>query len=121
MADHVKLIQTDEKPAEPGTPTQVANPSRASWRTFIQSVIGTLIAVNAALIVVQGFLQENAEVIGNYLPPNLYGPLVAGLNGVVIIGGLLAKLVALIMANAKVNEWIKAHASWLAAIPVEKG
>ncbi|MEF2979116.1 DUF7940 domain-containing protein [Subtercola sp. YIM 133946] len=107
------LVQVDQKPAAAGTPTQVANPSRAGWRTFVQSAIGFLVAANAALGVLAGFLAANPG-LNAYLPPEVF----AFVNVAVVIAAGVSKFVAQLMANPTVNEWIKAHLSFLSAIPV---
>jgi hypothetical protein len=105
-----------------GVPTQVANPSRASWRTFVQSIVPTLAVLNIALPLVYGFLIENADQIGGLLGP-VYGWITIGVNTAAVAIALLAKLNAVIMANPRINAaitngpwWI----SWLAPIKAVK-
>lgn len=110
----------DEREVVPGNrnvPTQVANPSRASWRTFVQSIIPTFVVLNTALPVIYAALTspEVAPQLSAILGP-VYGWITLGLNGVIFILGLLAKLAALIMARPGVNEWIATHLPWLAPI-----
>jgi hypothetical protein len=120
----VKTVQIDEKiirppldgkPANSLVPTQVANPSRASWRTFIQSTVSYLVFLNLALPIVQTFLVENVDGAQSVLGP-IYGYVVAGTNFLVLVFGLGAKLIALLMANPRVNEFITKRLSWLAPI-----
>ena len=99
-----------------GIPTQVANPSRASWRTFVQSAVSFLILANIALPIVQGWLVENVDGASVVLGP-AYPYIVIGVNFAVLAFSLGAKLIALIMAQPKLNEWITNHLSFLAPIP----
>jgi len=98
-----------------GVPTQVANPSRASWRTFVQSTIGFLIVLNAAAAVVLPFVLDPANGLEQALGP-VYGWVVIGLNVIVFAGSTVAKLVALLMARPTVNDWVREHLPWLAPI-----
>jgi hypothetical protein len=102
--------------ANEGVPTQVANPSRASWRTFIQSTISFLILLNVALPILYNYLEANVEDATLVLGP-VYPVVRAVANFLVILFGLVAKLIALLMANPTVNAWITEHLSWLAPIP----
>lgn len=98
-----------------GIPTQVANPSRASWRTFVQSTIAFLVVLNAAALTLAPFVLDPKNGLEQALGP-VYGWLVLGLNAVTFIGGTVAKAAALLMANPLVNEWIVRHLPWLAPI-----
>lgn len=133
MGQHVldeRVIQSDEYADGDGigssvfvipngsTPTQVANPRRTSWRTFIQSTIGGLIALNAALIVLGAFLAEAPDLAGAVLG-DYYGPVLAIVNSAVVVGAFISKAVALIMADPKVNAWITAPLPILAPFRVE--
>jgi len=104
--------------ANVGVPTQVANPSRASWRTFAQAVVPFLLVLNVALPIIQSFLVENIAQAQQVLGP-IYGYVVIGVNFAAIVVALGSKLIALLMANPTVNGWIKTHLSWLAPIPVQ--
>lgn len=103
--------------ATTGTPTQVSNPSRASWRTFVQAIVPTAIVLNLALPIIYGLLTspEFAPRLGELLGP-VYGWITIGLNVAIFFLGLLAKLGALLMANPTVNAWITKHLPWLAPI-----
>jgi hypothetical protein len=103
-------------PANDGVPTQVANPSRASWRTFVQALIPFIIAVNIALPLIQSFLVENIDQAQAVLGP-VYGWAVIGVNVAVIVFSLGSKLIALLMAQPRINELIKKYLSFLAPIP----
>jgi hypothetical protein len=98
-----------------GVPTQVANPSRASWRTFVQAIIPTLLAINVALPLIQQFLVDNGASLEHYLGAS-YPIVLAGVNACVIILGLASKLIAILMANPVVNEWISKYLPFLAPI-----
>lgn len=102
-----------------GVPTQVANPRRASWRTFVQSVIAFLVAANVALPIVQSFLVENVEGAQAVLGP-IYAYIVIGVNFAVLVTSLGSKLIALLMANPTVNAWIEKHLAFLAPIKIEE-
>ena len=100
-----------------GVPTQVANPSRASWRTFAQAVIAFLVVANVALPIVQQFLVDNIADAQTVLGP-IYGFVVLVVNIAVIVTSLGAKLIALLMARPEVNAWIIKHLQFLAPIPL---
>lgn len=97
-----------------GVPTQVANPSRAGWRTFVQAILPTLLVINGALLALQGVL-SSPEYSG-YVPAWAW----AAVNGGLLISAFLSKAIAQVMAVPGVNEWIKAHLPALAAIPLRK-
>ena len=101
-------------PANTGVPTQIANPKRASWRTYVQSVVGFLIGANIVLPILQSFLETTPG-----LEPMLgdsYGFVLGVVNLGIVILGLISKLIAQLMAHPKVNAWITANLSWLAPI-----
>jgi hypothetical protein len=102
-------------PANAGIATQLANPSRASWRTFVQSAISYLVFLNIALPIVQSFLVDNISGAQHVLGP-IYGWVVLATNFLVLVFGLGAKLIALLMANPQVNAFITKRLSWLAPI-----
>ena len=108
-----KLITTGNK----GVATQIANPSRASWRTFVQAIVPTFVLLNVALPIIYSFLTspDVAPKLTEILGP-VYGWITVGLNAVIFLVGLLAKLAALLMAQPVVNEWIGKHLPWLAPI-----
>jgi hypothetical protein len=113
-------MATDEKqitPTNNGVPTQVANPSRASWRTFVQSLVSFLLVLNIAAGVLAAFLTSpDAADLRELISPDIYGWIVLILNGIVVVGSAVSKLVALLMANPTINAWITKHLSWLAPI-----
>lgn len=96
-------------------PTQIANPKRASWRTFVQSAVAFLIGANIVLPIVSGFLVDNIDGLKSVLGP-VYGYIVIGVNVAILVLSLGAKLVALLMANVTVANWIEAHLQFLAPI-----
>lgn len=102
-------------PANQGVPTQVANPRRASWRTYVQAVIGFIVGANIVLPLVASFLTEQIEGLEPLLGP-VYGWIVLGVNTAIVVLGLLSKLVALLMANPRINAWITKHLPGLAPI-----
>lgn len=104
-----------------GVPTQVANPSRASWRTFVQSALAFLVVANvAAALAVQFLNTPDGAALLALLPANVVAVLFSVLNAVVLVGSTLAKLVSILMANPTVNEWISTHLSFLAPIKPTK-
>lgn len=113
MSKHLALVQTDEIPAAPGTPTQVANPIRATIRTIVQNLVILLPLVNITAAGVIDYLNRQTDLA---IPAWAF----AVLNGVVLVTSFVIGLVARIMATPGVNEWIKAHLAFLAPIPVTK-
>lgn len=115
-AEPAMLVVTNE-----GVPTQVANPSRSSWRSFVQGLVGFLVVVNTALPIAQSWLaaEENTALLGALLGEH-YLAILAGVNVAVGVGAFLTKGVALFMANPRINEWITTHLPWLAPIPQKR-
>lgn len=116
------VLNTEGEPSgleniNPGVPTQIANPSRASWRTFLQAVIPFLVMLNLLMPLIQQFLVDNIEDATTILGP-VYPYVVLGVNILVVLFSLVSKLIALIMANPTVNDWITKHLSFLSPIPV---
>lgn len=112
-----KLIQ---KPApgiaaNEGVPTQVANPSRASWRTFVQAAVPYLLAANVALPIIASFLTDYSSDLESLLGP-VYGWIVVAVNVAVLVLSLGAKLIALLMAQERVNALVVRHLPFLAPI-----
>jgi len=102
-----------------GVPTQVANPKRTSWRTFVQSAIPWLLGINVAVPIVYAFLisPDVAPSLETLLGP-VYAWLVIGFNAAAVVLSLGAKLLAQIMAQPAVNALISntPWLSWLAPI-----
>lgn len=113
MSKHIALVQSDEIPAAPGTPTQVANPTRATIRTIVQNLVILLPLVNIVAAGIIDYLNTQTSLA-------IPGWAFAVLNGVVAVTAFVIGLVARIMATPGVNEWIKAHLPFLAPIPVTK-
>ena len=101
--------------ANNGVPTQVANPQRASWRTYVQAVVGFLIGANVVLPIVALWLTTEQDGLAATLGP-AYPIILAGVNFGILVLGLLSKLIAQLMAHPAVNGWIVQHLSWLAPI-----
>jgi len=115
-----KLDERLVTPGNAGVPTQVANPSRASWRTFVQSLLAGLAVLNIAVPIIAQFAIDNGDSLADLLGP-AYPIVIAILNAIIAVGALVAKLIALLMANPIVNAFIVKHLSWLAPIaPKEK-
>lgn len=108
-------MTTAKKAVVPAVPTQVANPSRASWRTYVQSVVSFLVGANIVLPIVSEFLSANVAGLEHALGP-IYGWLVIGVNFAILVFGLGAKLIALFMAKPAVNDWITKNLPWLAPV-----
>lgn len=92
-------------------PTQVAHPRRASWRTFVQTLVALIPIANAVLLSVQALISE---------PP--YDAVVpvwvfASVNFAAVGVAFLAKTVAQVMAAPVVNSWIESHWPKLAPAP----
>jgi hypothetical protein len=92
-------------------PTQVANPRRASWRTFLQTLIALLPTANAILISIQALI--SAPPYDTVVPPWIY----AVVNFTVVGVAFLAKTLAQLMANPVVNTWIEKNWPTLAPAP----
>jgi len=99
--------------AEPVLPTQVANPGRASVRSFVQNLIGGLLLVNPVFLVIQQVMLEASDIV-------FPGWLWATVNGVVLGSALFATLVTRIMAIPGVNTFIEQHLSFLAPTKVRQ-
>src|SRR5690606_5204651 len=87
-----------------GVPTQVANPKRASWRTFAQSLVSFLVVLNAAALALLPVILDPANGLEAALGP-VYGYLVLGLNVIVFVGSTVSKALAALMAKPIVNAW----------------
>lgn len=98
-----------------GVPTQVANPRRTSWRSFVQAAVSFLLVVNSAALVLLPFVQDPENGLQAALG-EVYPYLVGGLNVIVFVGATITKAAALLMANPVVNAWIGEHLPWLAPI-----
>lgn len=111
----VPAALTDSGITNEGVATQVANPKRASWRTFVQALIPQLVVVNAAIPIIYGFLTDPnvAPELARILGP-VYVWITLAFNLATILLSRVSSLIALLMANPVVNEWITAHLPWLA-------
>jgi len=109
-------IQIDERAVSAeGTPTQVANPKRATLRTVLAILAGLVLAlplVNSMLVILQ---EELHKVTAFDIPGWVYVAINLAVGGVALVGGLVTRW----MAAARANEWIKRHLPGLAAIPLE--
>lgn len=99
-------------PPEPSLPTQVAHPTRTSWRTALQSAIGALLTLGVVLPIVVSIVNEG---LGQYLPDYWEVWLVGAAAAV----SALSATVARIMAIPAVDAWLAKHG--IGARPVEKG
>ena len=89
------------------TPTQVKNPGRTSWRTFVQAALGGLVLVNPVFLAIQQVMQETTSIV-------FPGWAWATVNAVVLGSALVSTLVSRIMAIPGVNQWIEEHIHSLA-------
>lgn len=88
-------------------PTGAAAPNKAFWRTALQ--VGPATAVSL-LLILPPVLQDILDNFGRQLPPEMYPVLVSVTGGVTLAASILAR----VMANPKVVEWTRAHASFFA-------
>jgi len=92
-------------------PTQVANPRRTSWRTFVQTLVALLPTTNAVLLSVQALI--SAPPYDAVVP----GWVFASVNFAVVGVAFLAKAIAQVMAAPIVNVWIESYWPTLAPAP----
>jgi len=87
--------------AERQLPTQVEYPRRASWRTFVQTLIAFVPTANGVLFAIQELLKE--EPFSSSVP----GWAFAATNAAVLLGAFLAKVVTQLMSNPAVDSWLE--------------
>lgn len=85
-----ETITPDGKIIEPGTPTQVAHPGRATFRSVVQ----TLLAV-AVGVVVLGPPIIDAILVEDTLPEGIRTALLAVSAVVVAVGGIATRIMAI--------------------------
>jgi len=90
-------------------PTQVEYSKRASWRTFLQTLIAFVPTANGVLLALQGAIVQ--EPFQSTLPSWVF----VATNGGIVAGAFLAKVVTQLMANPRVNDWLERKAPRLAA------
>lgn len=93
-------------------PTQVANPKRTSWRTFVQTLLALLPTANGILLTTQALIA--APPYNEVVPPWVF----ALVNFAVVTAAFMAKILSQIMANPTVNLWIETHWPGLAPAPL---
>lgn len=110
------LASNDQRQVTPGNlgiPTQVANPARTSWRTFVQSLIGLLIVAvplaNLVLANVNDFLHSQTFLV---VSPKVY----ALVNGGLLVTAFVVALVTRIMLVPGVAAFIERYVPFLAPI-----
>ena len=81
------------------TTTQQAEPGRASWRTVLQAVLGTIVTLG---LVVPTAVAIIGEELGDILPAQWY----AWLLGAAAVVGAISGAVARIMAIPVVDAWL---------------
>lgn len=91
--------------------TQEANPGKAVLRTLFASLLAFAPLVNGVLLAVQGWLQDNTDVVP--------AELALWVNGVLVAGLALVALATRVLAVPGVNDWLRAHLAVLA--PDTKG
>lgn len=100
-------------PANFGVPTQVANPTRTTWRTVVQSVVGILVVLVPLLNVVTATV---IDYLGKQTDVDVPGWVFLALNGILAVTALVIGLVARIMAIPGVANFIAKYLPWLAPI-----
>lgn len=88
-----EVVDGEVVPENAGVPTQVANPTRASWRTVVQSIVGLLIIAvpltNVILSNVNDYLQQQTDVA---VPGWVWVVLNGGLAVTAIVAGLITRI-----------------------------
>ncbi len=77
-------------------PTQVANPNRAAFRTFIQSTVGSLISLS---LVLPTMLNIFLDSFGTMLPDQIQSRIVAASLVIGAVAGFVARLMAVPAVN----------------------
>lgn len=116
MTEPAPITSTDERvitvaadgTANPGVPTNVANPKRTTLRSIVQALIALVPLVNGAAAAVLAYLTEQ----GVEAPAWVW----LALNGAVAVTALVAGLVTRIMAVPGVEWWLQRNLPWLAAL-----
>jgi hypothetical protein len=111
MDEKIIVPPADGKPSNAGVSTNVANPSRTSWISFVKSLFAFLVVLNIALPVIAQVLQSYPDAATVFGP--LYLPILGGLNFAVLVGAFFTKLISRLLAIPAVAEWTRLHASWL--------
>lgn len=105
--------QRELTPGNIGVATQVANPKRTAWRTFVQSAIGILIVAvplaNAVLANLSDYLQTQHDLA---VAPWVF----VAVNGGLAITAFVIGLVARLMATPGVAAFIETRLPFLAPI-----
>lgn len=86
--------------AEHVVTTQQAHPGRASWRTAVQSAIGTLLTLGVVLPIIVAVFNDQLK---DYLPDAWEAWLVSA----AVFVAALSATVARIMAIPAVDRWLK--------------
>lgn len=91
----------------PGTPTQVAHPTRTTVRTIVQQLLGWVLAAGVVLPLILTIVQEE---LGHLIRDDVMGWLVAAVGVAVAISAAVTR----IMAIPRVEEWLSRHLPGLA-------
>lgn len=112
-------VVTDQRQVTPGNfgvATQVANPRRTTWRTFIQAAIGLLIVAvplaNAVLVQVAEFLKAQHDLV---VPSWAFVVVNVGIG----VSAFIIALVARIMVVPGVAAFIARYLPFLAPVKTE--
>jgi len=90
--------------------TQEANPARTMWRTILQVGIP---AFSSLVLILPFIIQEVLATFGETMPPELRAWLAGTAAFITALAGLLARL----MTNPAVNDWLRRYAPKLAPDP----
>jgi hypothetical protein len=104
---HLAIV--DERPRLADQGTQIANPTRTSLRTIVQSIIPSLVILNAVALGIVSFLNEQADLV-------VPGVVFVWLNVVIAVTSFASGLIARVMATPGLEAFLRAHAPWLAAL-----
>lgn len=82
--------------------TQEANPARATWRTVFQVGVPALVGF---VLILPELLQLVLNEVGEVLPEGFR----LWLTGAVVVVTAFAGLLARLMANPALNDWLRRH------------
>lgn len=109
MTDQTPTTAVDARPEYAAQGTQIANPGRATLRTFVQSAVGLVLIANTVV----PMLLDSLKTLPEGVVP---GWVFVTLNGIAVATALLIALVARIMASPVVNSALEQYLPWLAAL-----
>jgi hypothetical membrane protein len=103
------LAAIDERPALADLGTQIANPTRTTVRTVVQSIVPALVILNAIALGLVGYLNEQTDLV-------VPGIVFVWLNLVIAVTSFASGLVARVMATPGLESFLSTHVPWLAAL-----